>query len=125
MREEPRQQPAEIGIKTTSIGIRLAIRIRFHLHPDQLVAKQRGHHHRHNPGNEQCRTDDREQRAAELSGHALGKGHRDKARTGNQCTGEHGLRCSPESVTGRIETIHAHLQLHAHHFHRYDRIIHQ
>ena len=122
MGQAPGQDLAEEDVEPALIqGLRLFAFGHFRL--DQVIAEERCHHDRYDPRQDQGRRDDREQVLTEFRRCPIGKGDGNEAGAGNEGPRQHGLGRRLEGIAGRIDAVHALLQLDRHHFDGDDGVV--
>ena len=122
MCQAPGQDLAEEHVEAALIQwLRFFVFADFRL--NQIIAKERCHHDRYNPRQDQRCRDDGEQVFTEFRGGPVGKGDGNKPGAGNERARQHGLGRRFEGIAGRIDAVHSLFQLDGHHFNSNNGII--
>ena len=122
MSQAPGQDLAEEDVEPALVQ-RFRLRPLGNLGLDQVIAEERRHHDRYDPRQDQGRRNDREQIFTKFRRRPIGKGDGDEAGASDERPRQHGLGCCLEGIAGRIDAVHALLQLDGHHFDGNDGVV--
>ena len=122
MSQAPGQDLAEEDVEPALVQ-------RFRLRPlgdlglNQVIAEERRDHDRYDPRQDQGRRNDREQIFTKFRRRPIGKGDGDETGASDERPRQHGLGCCLKGIAGRIDAVHALLQLDGHHFDGNDGVV--